>query len=85
MQGRDSLWICGADHAAIAVHALIETPAPRRGPHAPGPRPRAFLERVWPWREETGAAIIRQYKRLGCSLDYGHERFTMDAGHATRF
>ncbi len=40
-----------------------------------------FLERVWKWRAETGATIIQQFKRLGCSLDYQHERFTMDDGY----
>src|SRR6185437_2433793 len=41
----------------------------------------AFLERVWKWREATGATIIQQFRRLGCTLDYGHERFTMDEGY----
>ena len=81
MQGRDSLWICGTDHASIAVHAVIEKQLRREGLTRWDLGRDAFLERVWRWREETGATIIRQFKRLGCSLDYGHERFTMDDGY----
>ena len=81
MQGRDSLWICGTDHASIAVHAVIEKQLRAEGLTRWDLGRERFLERVWRWREETGATIIRQFKRLGCSLDYGHERFTMDEGY----
>ena len=82
MQGRDSLWICGTDHASIAVHAVIERAAARGGARPAGTSAAsAFLERVWEWRTATGATIIQQFKRLGCSLDYDHERFTMDEGY----
>jgi valyl-tRNA synthetase len=81
MQGRDSLWICGTDHASIAVHAVIEKQLRAEGLTRWDLGRERFLERVWRWREETGATIIRQFKRLGCSLDYGHERFTMDDGY----
>ena len=81
MQGRDTLWICGTDHASIAVHAVIEKQLRAEGLTRWDLGRERFLERVWQWRAETGATIIRQFKRLGCSLDYGHERFTMDEGY----
>ncbi len=81
MQGRDSLWICGTDHASIAVHAVIERQLRAEGLTRWDLGRERFLERVHRWREETGATIIRQFKRLGCTLDYEHERFTMDAGY----
>jgi valyl-tRNA synthetase len=81
LQGRDPLWICGTDHASIAVHAVIDKQLRAEGLTRWDLGRERFLERVWRWREETGATIIRQFKRLGCSLDYGHERFTMDEGY----
>ena len=81
MQGRDALWICGTDHASIAVHAVIEKQLRAEGKTRFDLGREAFLERVWRWRETTGATIIQQFRRLGCTLDYGHERFTMDEGY----
>ncbi|HKV69237.1 MAG TPA: valine--tRNA ligase, partial [Gaiellales bacterium] len=81
MQGRDALWICGTDHASIAVHAVIEKQLRAEGKSRFDLGREAFLERVWKWRETTGATIIQQFRRLGCTLDYGHERFTMDEGY----
>jgi valyl-tRNA synthetase len=81
MQGRDALWICGTDHASIAVHAVIEKQLRREGLTRFDLGRERFLERVWEWREATGATIIQQFKRLGCTLDYEHERFTMDDGY----
>jgi valyl-tRNA synthetase len=81
MQGRDALWICGTDHASIAVHAVIEKQLRAEGTTRFDLGREAFLERVWKWRETTGATIIQQFRRLGCTLDYGHERFTMDEGY----
>ena len=65
MQGRDSLWICGTDHASIAVHAVIEKQLRAEGLTRWDLGRERFLERVWQWRAETGATIIRQFKRLG--------------------
>jgi valyl-tRNA synthetase len=81
MRGRESLWICGTDHASIAVHAVIEKQLRAEGLTRFDLGREAFVERVWEWRSRTGAAIIQQFKRLGCSLDYEHERFTMDEGY----
>jgi valyl-tRNA synthetase len=81
MQGRDTLWICGTDHASIAVHAVIEKQLRAEGRTRFDLGRERFLERVWEWRAATGATIIQQFKRLGCTLDYEHERFTMDADY----
>ncbi len=81
MQGRDTLWICGTDHASIAVHAVIEKQLRAEGTNRFALGRDAFVERVWEWRRTTGATIIQQFKRLGCTLDYDHERFTMDEGY----
>jgi valyl-tRNA synthetase len=81
MQGRDALWICGTDHASIAVHAVIEKQLRAEGKTRFDLGREAFLERVWTWRAATGATIIQQFRRLGCTLDYEHERFTMDEGY----
>ncbi|HEY3765477.1 MAG TPA: valine--tRNA ligase [Gaiellales bacterium] len=81
MQGRDTLWICGTDHSGIAVHAVIEKQLRAEGLTRFDLGRERFLERVWEWRAATGATIIQQFKRLGCTLDYDHERFTMDDGY----
>jgi len=81
MQGRDTLWICGTDHASIAVHAVIEKQLRAEGTNRFELGREAFIERVWEWRRATGATIIQQFKRLGCTLDYDHERFTMDESY----
>jgi valyl-tRNA synthetase len=81
MQGRETLWICGTDHASIAVHAVVEKQLRAEGTSRFELGREAFVERVWEWRRQTGATIIQQFKRLGCTLDYDHERFTMDEGY----
>jgi valyl-tRNA synthetase len=81
MQGFATEWICGTDHASIAVHAVIEKQLRAEGKTRWDLGREAFVERVWAWREATGATIISQFKRLGCTLDYDHERFTMDEGY----
>jgi valyl-tRNA synthetase len=81
MRGRETLWICGTDHASIAVHAVIERQLRAEGITRFDLGREAFIERVWEWRRQTGATIIQQFKRLGCALDYENERFTMDDGY----
>ncbi|MDX6535426.1 MAG: valyl-tRNA synthetase, partial [Gaiellales bacterium] len=78
MQGYETLWICGTDHAGIATQNVIEKELRKEGLTRYDLGREAFVERVWEWCRQYGAAIIQQYKRLGCSLDYSHERFTMD-------
>ena len=76
------LWICGTDHAGIATQAVVEK-APRSRGHLPARSSgaRSSSRRVWEWKEEYGGRIIDQLKRLGCTLDYARERFTMDEGY----
>ncbi len=80
MQGYNALWLPGTDHAGIATQMVVERQLRNEGTdrHALG-RER-FLERVWEWKERFGGRIQEQHKRLGASLDWSRERFTMDEG-----
>jgi valyl-tRNA synthetase len=80
MQGYETLWLPGMDHASIAVQALITARLREEGiePRALGRE--AFIERTWRWKEEHGGAILSQMRRLGDSVDWSRERFTMDVG-----
>ena len=78
MRGRPTKWIYGTDHAGIGTEVkVVEALAAEGRSKEEIGRP-AFIERVWDWRREHGSAITEQYKRLGASLDYADERFTMD-------
>ncbi len=80
MQGRDTLWLPGIDHAGIATQMVVERDLQRQGTgrHALGRE--AFERRVWQWKEEHGGAIVEQLKRLGASCDWSRLRFTLDEG-----
>ncbi|MGD9694364.1 MAG: valine--tRNA ligase [Thermoleophilia bacterium] len=82
MAGDDTLWICGTDHAGIATQAMVEKTLAAQGVTRQELGREEFVRRVWRWRDEYGGRIIGQLKRLGCTLDYGRERFTMDDGYA---
>ncbi len=82
MAGRETLWICGTDHAGIATQAQVEKALAREGVDRRELGREAFLERVWEWRDTYGGTIIGQLRRLGCTLDFSRERFTMDEGYA---
>jgi valyl-tRNA synthetase len=82
MQGRKALWICGTDHAGIATQNVVERMLGRMNLTREELGREEFVRRVWNWREESGATIIDQFQQLGCSLDYEHERFTMDDEYA---
>ena len=83
MAGENVKWICGTDHAGIATQAVVEKAlAAEQGVSRHDLGREAFLERVWEWREEYGGTIISQLKRLGATLDYEGERFTMDEAYA---
>ena len=82
MQGRKALWICGTDHAGIATQNVVERMLARVNLTREELGREEFVRRVWTWREESGATIIDQFQQLGCSLDYEHERFTMDDDYA---
>ena len=82
MQGHDTLWLPGMDHASIAVHALVERELAAEGTSRRELGREAFLDRVWQWKAEHGGAILGQMRRLGDSVDWSRERFTMDEGMA---
>ena len=78
MQGHASLWQPGTDHAGIATQMVVERQLTAEGSsrHALGRE--AFVERVWEWKQQSGGTITRQLRRLGASVDWSRERFTMD-------
>jgi valyl-tRNA synthetase len=78
MQGYDTLWQPGYDHAGISTQNVIEKELAREGLTRHDLGRAAFVERTWDWLEKTGRTIMGQYRRLGASLDYSRERFTMD-------
>ncbi len=80
MQGRDALWQPGTDHAGIATQMVVERLLASEGTSRQALGRDAFTERVWRWKAESGGAITRQLRRLGASLDWPRERFTMDEG-----
>ncbi len=81
MQGFDTLWQPGTDHAGIATQMVVERTLAAEGNTTRQEMGRdAFIERVWQWKEESGGGITRQLRRLGASLDWPRERFTMDEG-----
>jgi valyl-tRNA synthetase len=81
MQGRDALWQPGTDHAGIATQMVVERLLPKETNQTRQEMGREkFLERVWQWKAESGGAITNQLRKLGASLDWPRERFTMDEG-----
>ncbi len=80
MDGFNTLWLPGTDHASIAVHVILERQLAAEGKTKEDLGRDAFLTRAWQWKEESGGTIIRQLKRLGASCDWSRERFTMDPG-----
>jgi valyl-tRNA synthetase len=80
MQGHETMWMPGTDHAGIATQNVVERELAKDGVKRTDLGREKFLEKVWQWREEYGSTIIRQLKKLGCSCDWERERFTMDEG-----
>jgi valyl-tRNA synthetase len=80
MQGRDALWQPGTDHAGIATQMVVERLLAAKGIDRRDLGREGFVERVWQWKAESGGTITRQLRRLGASLDWPRERFTMDEG-----
>jgi len=78
MRGFVSLWLPGTDHAGIATQMLVERQLLKEGKKRREMGREKFLERVWEWRREYGGAILDQMKRLGASVDWSREYFTMD-------
>ena len=80
MRGRNTLWQPGTDHAGIATQMVVERMLNREGTSRQELGRDKFLERVWQWKERSGSTIARQLRRLGVSVDWSRERFTMDPG-----
>ncbi|MEM8603920.1 MAG: valine--tRNA ligase, partial [Cyanobacteria bacterium P01_H01_bin.121] len=78
LQGRNTLCLPGTDHASIAVHTILEKQLLEEGVSRDQIGRDAFLERAWAWKQESGGTIVGQLRRLGMSLDWSRERFTMD-------
>jgi len=80
MQGLNTLWLPGTDHASIAVHNVIEQSLAEKGLTRDKVGREEFLKIAWDWKEKYGGMITHQLKRLGTSLDWTRERFTLDEG-----
>lgn len=86
LQGYDVLWVAGMDHAGIATQAKVDARLKEEGISRYDIGREKFLNRAWEWKEEYAATIRKQWAKLGLSLDYTRERFTLDEGlsHAVR-
>jgi valyl-tRNA synthetase len=80
MQGFEVLWLPGMDHAGIATQNVVEKQLAAGGKSRHDLGREEFVKKVWQWKEESGGAILGQMKRLGVSVDWTRERFTMDEG-----
>jgi valyl-tRNA synthetase len=80
LQGKDALWVVGTDHAGIATQMVVERNLESQGVRRAEMGRDAFIDHVWEWKAQSGGAITRQLRRLGCSMDWANERFTMDEG-----
>ena len=80
MQGRNTVWVPGTDHAGIATQNVVERELKKENKTRTDLGREAFVQRVWSWKEKYGSTIISQLKKLGCSCDWQRERFTMDEG-----
>ncbi|MDI6774161.1 MAG: valine--tRNA ligase [Verrucomicrobiota bacterium] len=80
MQGRNTVWVPGTDHAGIATQNVVERALQDEGKTRDDLGREAFIARVWDWKKQYGSTIISQLKKLGASCDWARERFTMDEG-----
>ncbi|MBC8283002.1 MAG: valine--tRNA ligase [Nitrospinae bacterium] len=80
MQGYNALWQPGTDHAGIATQNVVERQLHEEGSNRQELGREAFVERIWKWKNESGGTINGQLQKLGCSLDWERDRFTMDEG-----
>ena len=81
MLGDNTLWQAGTDHAGIATQMVVERKiAAEEGKTRQDYGRDAFINKIWEWKEESGGTITRQMRRLGDSVDWDRERFTMDEG-----
>ena len=80
MQGFNTLWLPGMDHAGIATQNVVERELKKEGLTRQDLGREKFVERVWQWKEQYGGIILKQIRRIGASCDWSRERFTLDAG-----
>jgi valyl-tRNA synthetase len=80
LKGKDALWVVGTDHAGIATQMVVERNLASQGVKRTDMTREEFVEHIWEWKAQSGGAITRQLRRLGCSMDWANERFTMDEG-----
>ncbi|MDR4504687.1 MAG: valine--tRNA ligase [Candidatus Scalindua sp.] len=80
MQGYNTLWMPGTDHAGIATQNVVERALLKKGLSRAEIGREKFIEKVWSWKNEYGSEILKQLRKLGSSCDWERERFTMDAG-----
>ncbi len=78
MQGKDALWVVGTDHAGIATQMVVERQLEAHQDKRTNYSREAFVDKVWEWKAQSGGAITQQLRRLGCSMDWSREQFTMD-------
>jgi len=80
LKGKDALWVVGTDHAGIATQMVVERQMAERQQKRTDFTRDEFVAKVWEWKAESGGEITQQLRRLGCSMDWANERFTMDEG-----
>ncbi|PSN15581.1 valine--tRNA ligase [filamentous cyanobacterium CCT1] len=80
MAGRNTLWLPGTDHASIAVSTILDRQFQAEGLSKEDVGRDRYLERAWEWKAESGGTIVNQLRKLGVSVDWSRERFTMDEG-----
>ena len=80
MQGHQTLWQPGTDHAGIATQMVVERQLAAQGLSRHDLGREKFIEKIWQWKNQSGGTITQQLRRMGCSLDWSRERFTMDEG-----
>lgn len=78
LRGKDALWVVGMDHAGIATQMVVERQLEERQDKRTNYTRDEFVEKVWQWKGESGGQITGQLRRLGCSMDWSREQFTMD-------
>ncbi|WP_288484849.1 valine--tRNA ligase [uncultured Novosphingobium sp.] len=78
LRGKDALWVVGTDHAGIATQMVVERQMEQRQDKRTNYTREQFIEKVWEWKAESGGTITGQLRRLGCSMDWSREQFTMD-------
>ncbi|MEE4155602.1 MAG: valine--tRNA ligase [Erythrobacter sp.] len=78
LKGKDALWVVGTDHAGIATQMVVERQLEAAQDKRTNYSREAFVEKVWEWKAESGGTITNQLRRLGCSMDWSREQFTMD-------